>query len=103
MLEAAHVVGISKTTYALATSRCLEWRRGLQHASTNHDPSVSDSQDPCRRPAGRHRGRPRLPGAGVLVLDPRVTHRRPPRDGVAGTWPDRCPDRTVAGPGRPEP
>ena len=47
--------------------------------STNNDPSDSDSQDPCRRPAGRHRGdrrSPRLPVAGVLVLDGRITHRR---------------------------
>ena len=42
--------------------------------STNNDPSDSDSQDPCRRPARRHRGdrrSPRLPVAGVLVLDGR--------------------------------
>ena len=78
--EPAHIVGISKTTYVLATPRCLEWRRDLQRTSTNNDPSDPDSQDPCRRPAGRHRGdrrSPRLPVAGVLVLDGRITHRRP--------------------------
>jgi DNA-binding CsgD family transcriptional regulator len=73
-----HIVGISKTTYVLATPRCLEWRHDLQRTSTNNDPS--DSQDPCRRPASRHRGArcsPRRPVAGVLVLDGRITHRRP--------------------------
>ncbi|HMC71253.1 MAG TPA: hypothetical protein VKJ07_19010 [Mycobacteriales bacterium] len=60
MLEPAHIVGISKTTYALATPRCLEWRHGLQQTSTNHDPH-----------------------------------------GMAGIWPSRGPDRTVAGPSRP--
>src|SRR5438094_3484208 len=77
--ELAHVVGISKTRNVLATPRCLEWRHDLQQTSTNNDPS--DSQDPCRRPASRLRGdrrSPRLPVAGVLVLDGRITtHRRP--------------------------
>src|SRR6266536_2063922 len=69
--ELAHLVGISKTTYVLATPRFLEWRHDLPRTSTNHDPSDSDSQDPCRRPASRHRGdrrSPRLPAAGVLAL-----------------------------------
>src|SRR5919106_2980772 len=115
--ELAHVVGISKMTYVLATPRCLEWRHGLPRTSTNNDPSDSDPQDPRRRPASRHRGdrRPRLPVAGVLVLDGRITHRpasqrapwcawrRAAQHGVARIWPSRRPDRTVAGPGRPEP
>ena len=70
--EPAHIVGVSKTAYVLATPRCLEWRRDLQPTSTNNDPPDPDSQDPCRRPARRHRGdrrSPRLPVAGVLVLD----------------------------------
>ena len=87
--EPAHIVGISKTTYVLATPRCLDWRHDLQRTSTNNDPSDSDSQDPCRRPARRHRGDrrgPRLPVAGVLVLSisvpiavstPRRVDRRP--------------------------
>jgi hypothetical protein len=33
-----HIVGISKTAYALATSRCLEWLRDLQRTSTNSGP-----------------------------------------------------------------
>ena len=41
MLGPAHIVGISKTTYAPATPRRLQWRRDLQR--TNHDPSHSDS------------------------------------------------------------
>src|SRR5215208_7965015 len=76
--ELAHVVGISKTPYVPATPRCLEWRHDLRQTSTSDNPS--DSQDPCR-PAGRPRGdrrSPRLPVAGVLVLDGRITtHRRP--------------------------
>ena len=37
--EPAHIVGISKTPYALATPRCLEWRHDLPRTSTNNDPS----------------------------------------------------------------
>ena len=71
MVEPARIVGISKTTYVLATPRCLDWRHDLPRTSTSNDPSDSDPLDPCRRPASRHRGdrRPRLPVAGVLVLD----------------------------------
>ena len=32
----ANIVGISKTAYVLATSRCLDWRHGLQQTSRNH-------------------------------------------------------------------
>ena len=70
--EPAHIVGVSKTAYVLATPRCLQWRRDLQPTSTNSDPPDSDPQDPRRRPARRHRGdrrSPRPPVAGVLVLD----------------------------------
>src|SRR6188768_4166572 len=79
MVEPAHIVGISKTAYVLATPRCLEWRRDPPRTSTTGDPSDSDSLDPCRRPARRRRGdrRPRPPVAGVLVLDGRITRRRP--------------------------
>ena len=35
MLEPAHIVGISKTRYVLASPRCLEWRHALQRTSTN--------------------------------------------------------------------
>jgi hypothetical protein len=38
MLEPAHIVGISKTAYVLATPRGPEWRRDLQRASTNSSP-----------------------------------------------------------------
>ena len=44
MLELAHIVGISKTAYVLATPRCPDWRHGLQQTSTNNDPSDSDSR-----------------------------------------------------------
>src|ERR671919_3209063 len=79
--ELAHIVGISKTAYVLATARCPDWRHDPQQTSTNNDPSDSDSQDPCRRPARRHRGDRRslrLPVAGVLVLDGRITTPRRP-------------------------
>ena len=101
--EPAHIVGVSKTAYVLATPRCLEWRRDLQRTSTNNDPPDSDSQDPCRRPARRHRGdrrSPRLPVAGVLVLDgaaspsatllPRREHR-----GALGEADGAVPDGTT--------
>src|SRR5919204_1662694 len=106
--ELAHIVGISKTTYVLATPRCLEWRHDLQRTSTNTNPSDSDSQVPCRRPAYRHRGdrrSPWLPVAGLLVLEiDRSGPRSAAQHGVAGTWPSRVrPNRTVAGPRRPEP
>ena len=79
MLEPARIVGISKTTYVLAAPRCLDWRHDLPRTSTSNDPSDSDPLDPCRPAASRHRGdrRPRLPVAGVLVLDERITKRRP--------------------------
>src|SRR5215207_9467960 len=70
--EPAHIVGISKNAYVLATPGCLDWRRGLQQASTNSVLPDPDSQDPRDRPGGRHRGdrlSPRLPVDGVLVLD----------------------------------
>src|SRR5918995_114877 len=44
MPEPAHIVGISKTAYVLATPRCLDCRRDPQQTSTNEDPSDSDSQ-----------------------------------------------------------
>ena len=41
--EPAHIVGISKTAYVLATPRCLEWRRDLQRTSTK--PTIPDPRD----------------------------------------------------------
>jgi serine-type D-Ala-D-Ala carboxypeptidase (penicillin-binding protein 5/6) len=38
MLEPAHIAGISKIAYVLATPRCLDWRRDLQATSTNSSP-----------------------------------------------------------------
>ena len=74
MLEPAHIAGVSKTPYVLATPRCLQWRRGLQRTSTNHDLPDSDPLAPSRRSARRRRGdrrSPRPPVAGVLVRDGR--------------------------------
>jgi hypothetical protein len=34
VLVREHIVGISKSTYVLTTSRCLDWRRDLQRTST---------------------------------------------------------------------
>ena len=95
MLEPAPIVGVSKTTYVLATPRRLDWRRGLQQTSTSNAPSDSDSQDPCRRPATRHRGdrrSPRPPVARVLVLDA-VLHGVLVLDGPCRR---RCPRRSTA-------
>src|SRR5262249_25293019 len=89
MLEPAHIVGVSKKAYVPATRRRLDWRRGGPLPPTGtKNPSDPDSLDPCRRPAGRargDRGGPRLPVAGVLVLDGvlvvdgHLTRRRPSR------------------------
>jgi serine-type D-Ala-D-Ala carboxypeptidase (penicillin-binding protein 5/6) len=38
MLRLAHIAGVSKTTYVLATPRCLDWRRDQQRTSTNSSP-----------------------------------------------------------------
>jgi hypothetical protein len=34
--EPAHIVGVSKTAYVLATPRCLDWTHDLQQTSRNH-------------------------------------------------------------------
>src|SRR5436190_15265445 len=102
MLEPARFVRISKTAYVPATPRCLEWRHGLPRSGTKNDPSDSDSVDPSRRPARRHRGDrriPRLPVAGVVVLDRHGRSESGAQHGVAGTWSSRVrPNGTVAGP-----
>jgi D-alanyl-D-alanine carboxypeptidase (penicillin-binding protein 5/6) len=36
--EPAHIVGVSKTAYVLATPRCLQWRRDLQATRTHSSP-----------------------------------------------------------------
>src|SRR5262245_10917962 len=79
MLEPACIAGISKTPYVPATARFLEWRCDLPRAGTNTTSSDSNLQDPYRGPPRRDRGdrRPRLRGAGVLVLDGRIACRRP--------------------------
>src|SRR3954451_16939264 len=86
--EVAHVVGISKTGYVPATPRCLDWRYELlPPTATNNDPSDSDSQEPCHRLVDRHRGdrrTSRLPLAGIVVLDARITHRGAPGTALRG-------------------
>ncbi len=71
MLEPPRIVGVSKTTYVLATPRSLDWMRGPKPDEHEQRPVGFDSQDPCRRRARRHRGdrrSRRLPAAGVLFL-----------------------------------
>jgi hypothetical protein len=82
----------------LVTPRCLDWRHDLPRTNTNNDPS--DSQDPYRRPARRHRGdrrSPRLPVAGLLVLDGRITIDvlRSAHRGVLGEAGGAVPDGTT--------
>jgi hypothetical protein len=71
-------VGVSKTPYVLATPRRPDCGRALSRTSTSNVPPDSESLDPCRRLAGRHRGgrRARPPVAGVLVLDGGSIQRR---------------------------
>src|SRR3954454_13752203 len=52
----AHIVGVSKIAYVLATPRCLQWRRDPQQTGTSNDPADPDAQAPCCRRARRHRG-----------------------------------------------
>ena len=80
MLEPAHIVGISRIRYVPATPGCLEWRHGLQQTGTNDRRSDPDSQGSCRRSPTRDRcdrRSPRPPVPGGLVLDGRITDRRP--------------------------
>ena len=44
-----------------------DWRHDLPRTSTNNDPPDSDPQDPCRRPARRHRGDRRALGSRLLA------------------------------------
>src|SRR3981081_213870 len=51
--ELAHIVGISKIAYVLATPRCLQWRRDLQANSANSSPPCPIDRPP--RPLCLHR------------------------------------------------
>ena len=80
--EPAHIAGVSKTAYVLATPRCLEWRRDLQPARDHTAPPDPDPQDARRRPARRprgDRGSPRPPVAGVLAVVGAADRRSRPR------------------------
>src|SRR5260370_20549114 len=46
-----HIAGISKTTYVLATPRCLEWKRDLQGTTLRHP--LPRQPAPARRPPRR--------------------------------------------------
>src|ERR671925_97047 len=93
--EPAHVVGISKTTYVLATPRFPDWRHDLQQTSTHSSlPSPIDPpRCPCRRRRGAYRC-PRLPVIGGLVFVGNVTHlrgaARAPPAGQSARRPPRC-------------
>ena len=98
--ESAHIVSVSKAAYVPATRCCLDWWHDLQRTGTSNDPS--DSRCPCRRPAGRRLGDRRcrrVPGA--VVLDGRITHRRPSRWGRWASrwrpWASRCDTRGFDG------
>src|SRR4051794_9954169 len=75
--EPAHIAGISKTPYVLATPRRLKWRRGHHRAATTAagGPAVWHSyapRPPAARPPGRRaparRGLRSPRGAGVVVV-----------------------------------
>jgi hypothetical protein len=70
-----HVVGISKTTYVLATAHCLHWRHdSILTISTNNEPP--DWLAPCRRPDSRHNSyhrSPWLPVAAFVAFLGRIT------------------------------
>ena len=84
MLEPAHIAGISKTGYAPATPRSLQWGHGLTPRSTSDCPAGSNPQDPCVRPLV-------VVAAIVLALGWRC-HRRP--------RPRRRPHRFTSAPKR---
>ena len=82
MLRAGAYRGRTKTAYALATRRCLQWRRDPGLVSDNTAPpdpgSPAHGRRPARRPRG-DRGSRRPPVAGVLAvaLAARIHHPRP--------------------------
>src|SRR5437588_11244075 len=76
MLTSRRIAGISKTTYVLATPRCLKWRHDLQRTSTSSPPFPIDHPRclfSSRRDAYRC---PQLPVVGGLVFVGKIT---PPR------------------------
>jgi D-alanyl-D-alanine carboxypeptidase (penicillin-binding protein 5/6) len=71
----AHIVGVSKTAYVLATPRCLKWRRDLQAASTNSSAPYPNDRPlrPLRlygmsQTLQRHHGRTTLYGRRRALL-----------------------------------
>ena len=107
--EPAHIVGVSKTAYVLATPRCLQWRRDLQPTSTNNDPvgsGFAGSASPAcsslsRRspqPSARSRRRPRprrRTTIHVLDVAPVARERRRRRRGALGEADGAVPDGTT--------
>src|SRR5438445_10336804 len=61
--ERAHIVGVSKTAYVLATPRCLQWRRGLQPTSTSSNPLEPTDRVPRAPLAPAARRRPSSPAS----------------------------------------
>ena len=82
MLEPARIVGVSKTTYALATPRSLNWMRGPNQTSTNNTPRI--------------RAR-RIRAAGVLVVIAAIAvavgYQLPASSSSAAS--SRCPRRCL--------
>ena len=56
MLRTAHIAGICKAAYALATAACLEWQDASPHSSTKNNPlDLDDRRDRPRDRGRRHR------------------------------------------------
>jgi hypothetical protein len=64
--ELAHIAGISKTTYVLATPCCLNWRHDLQRTSTNNDQSENEAIRSDAPHRGRGDDRNRSGGRGAI-------------------------------------
>src|SRR6478609_8991685 len=104
LIARAHIVGISKTTYVLATPRCVDWRHDLQQSSRNHDRGAGHDGGGRRLGRGRSpRQAPLSPSAwgggrgGSAILGRR--RRRPASPAVGlGAAPQSGRDRRLAAP-----
>ena len=100
MLGPAHIVGVSKTAYVLATPRCLHWRRDLQrnqHERRSTGPGSAGSVSPACSSSSRRSPRPSATRSpAILVLDPRRPHH--PSTAPAARTPVRSARPTVPSP-----
>ena len=100
--EPAHIVGVSKTAYVLATPRCLEWRRDLQRNQHEQrpvgsgfagsvSPACSSSSRRSPQPSATSCRRPRPRRRALDPIDvPRGEHR-----GALGEADGAVPDGTT--------